>query len=215
MVLLSPLRWFSPLRFLFAPLRWLRRIVSLIVLAGVAYLAVSGYDVVQAARHLPQTAAAVRPVDAIVVLGAPLVGRVPGPELVARLEEARALYEAGSAPRLIVAGTAAARSWLAAGGVPAAAVSLVVGPGAPSALSQVAALLGPGSRVVVVTDALDALYVERLGSGVGLSTQVAAAVGSARSLPSLVTDVGPLWRETSAVAVGRVIGYGRVSWAPA
>lgn len=73
-----------------------------------------------------------RPAEAILVLGRRLVDHRPSPVFVARLEHAAALWRAGLAPRLIVAGGLtgradrtegkAGRDWLVEHGVPAEAV---------------------------------------------------------------------------------------------
>jgi len=209
---------------LFAPIRWAFKLAYFAVLAAVVYVVVTGFQVVTAS-HLPTSAAAVRPARAIVVLGAPVVGRVAGPDLVARLEQALALYQAKLAPTVVVTGapavaasgatpasaavTTVSAAWLEARGVPVSSVVAAPASGAPAGISAAAARLAHGAQVIVVTDAIDALWVKGAASRIGLVTQVSPAVGSEKSV---VTEVGPLWRQATAVAVGRLIGYGRTTW---
>ena len=107
----------------------------------------------------------------------------------------------------------ASKAWLVANTVPKRAVLMVPAPDARRALDGVASLLGPRHTVLVVTDAVDALFIERLGAGLGLHVVVSPPLGSQQSLPSLVTGIGPLWRESSAMALGRIVGFGRIDWA--
>jgi hypothetical protein len=205
---------------LFAPIRWAFKLAYFAVLASVVYVVVSGFQVVSAS-HLPTSASVVIPgARAVVVLGAPTDGAQPGADLSARLEQALALYQDRRAPTILVVGAPAQganaaepqvmASWLEQRGVPAAAVVQLSAPDAATGLSQVEAELGRGARVVVVTDAIDALWTKGAASHDGLSAVVSPAIGSEKAF---YEELGQLWRQATGVAVGRVIGYANAPWA--
>src|SRR3954453_22671459 len=95
----------------------------LLVLAGVAHLAVTALRVVLVARDDDRD-----PSDAIVVLGASQRNGVPAPVLEARLRQARELYVEHVAPRIVTVGggqpgdrtteAQSGRKWLVEQGVP-------------------------------------------------------------------------------------------------
>ncbi len=224
MVLLSPLRWLSPLHWVLLPLRIAQRVVSLLVSLAVVYLGFSAYQVVNYASGLAPSPATVARSGAIVLLGAPLKAGAPGPELQLRLGDALTLYQAKISPRIFVTGPRATVSgaptvtgvsvrWLVVSGVPRSAIRVVVAADPHTALDVLGSRLGPGTKVAVVTDAVDAFFVEQLATGAGLVAQIFPTSDSQRSLPSLLGGFGSLWRETTAVALGRVVGYGRIGWA--
>jgi hypothetical protein len=205
--------------FLFWPIKLAIRLVELIVLAAVVYLVVTGVQVVEASRLATDASSAPRAGD-IVVLSAPLEAGSPGPDLVDRLEQVATLYRLGRAHRVVIAGpvgepgkaseTSVASDWLGAHGVPASARLTVPGATASAQLRAVGTALGSDTPVLVVTDAIDAMWTERAAPEDGLSVTVVPAVGSE---PFFFKELGPVWRETSAVAAGRIIGFGRASWA--
>ncbi|HTW99593.1 MAG TPA: hypothetical protein VMD59_12490, partial [Acidimicrobiales bacterium] len=100
--------------------------------------------------------------------------------------------------------------WLVAHGVLAGAQLAVTGSNASSQLRAAGAALGSGTSVLVVTDAIDAMWIERAAPEDGLAATVVPATGSE---PLFFKELGAVWRETSAVAAGRIIGFGRASWA--
>lgn len=211
----------------------------MVLTAAIVYVVVSGVQVIVASRQGIPTSGMTGSA-AIVVLPASLEGSAPSPDLLGRLEEARSLYRAGVAPKLLVAATpqaatgssatgssatgssatasattgpspsAIARAWLVGQGVPAGSVVALHSATAAETLSASAALLGTPAKVVVVTDAMDALFARGAAGADGLQAVVAPAVGSSSIA---VSDLGPLWRQATGVAVGRVIGYSRVGWA--
>src|SRR5579875_1301655 len=91
------------------PIRLAFRLVSLVVLAIVVYLVVSGVQVALGATASVGTAG-LRPAEAIVVLPAAIVNGAPSGDFLGRLQEALACYQAHVAPRVVVAGTAGAPS---------------------------------------------------------------------------------------------------------
>jgi len=191
--------------FLFWPVKLALRLVELAVTAAIVYLVVTGVQVVQAS-HLPTSATATPHARAIVVLG---VGSVSPTDLAARLEQAGALYHAGVADKVLLAGPPGSSPRAAAGALlPGVPARPVFGAGDAGQLRAAEAVLGKGS-VVVVTDAVNAMWTERAAREVGFTATVSPAVGTERFV---FQEIGALWRETSAVAVGRVIGYGRASW---
>lgn len=202
-----------------APLRWALRLPKLAVLGAAAYVVVSGVQVVTASRQAPSTAA-VGKAAAIVVLPAPLEGSAPSADLLGRLQEALALARQKVATKVIVAGapahagapspSAVAKSWLVARGVAAGDVLALSSSTSTATLSAVAAVVGPQARIVAVTDAMDALFTRGAASTEGLTAVVVPAAGSTSIATS---DLGPLWRQATGVAVGRVIGYSRATWA--
>lgn len=215
--------------FFLSPLRWALRIPSMIITGVVLYVVVTGVQVIIASRQGPPSAGQGQ-AAAIVVLPAPLVGDAPSPDLLARLEEARSLARAGVARQVFVAATPAsaapspgaapatsgpspsaiARAWLVAQGLPASSVVALHSTTAAETLSAAAVTLGTPNSVVVVTDAMDALFARGAAASDGLQAVVAPAVGSSAIAWS---DLGPLWKQATGVAVGRVIGYSRASWA--
>jgi uncharacterized SAM-binding protein YcdF (DUF218 family) len=208
---------------LFAPIRWALKLVYFAVLAAVVYLVVSGFQVVFAS-HLPTGAASARKARAIVVLGAPVVNGSPGPDLTARLRQTLRLFDASRGPKVVVVGEAAspgvgaettvARDWLVARGVPASSVATVTAPDASTGLTKVKSIpgvgVGDGTSVIIVTDAIDALWTNGAASKAGLSAQVSPALGSEKAV---YEELGALWRQATGVAVGRLIGYGHATWA--
>lgn len=205
---------------LFAPIRWALKLIYFAVLAAVVYVVVSAFQVVTAS-HLPTSAAAMTPADAIVVLGAPVSGNAPGPDLTNRLQQALLLYEAKRAGTVVVTGVPAspgeaaqatvARTWLVANGVPANKVVEVSASDAATSLAQVPSVLGlTGVKAIVVTDAIDALWTKGAGSKAGLTVQISPALGSEKAF---YHEFGPLWEQATGVAVGRILGYANATWA--
>jgi len=205
--------------FLFAPIRWTLRLASLVVFGAIVYVVVSGVQVVDAS-HLPTAVASVGPAQTIVVLGAPVAGSAPGAELSGRLQQALLLYEAKRAPTIIVTGPPAASggssvgsvstAWLARQGVPRSKVMTVSASNAATGLSAVSEMLGHGAQVIVVTDAIDCLWTKGVASADGLVADISPAFGSEKTV---FTEIGPLWRQATGVAAGRVVGYPRTTWA--
>jgi uncharacterized SAM-binding protein YcdF (DUF218 family) len=195
--------------------RWRRRlvrIVGVLVVLAVAYLAVT---FIQVWRASSQDGA--QPADAIVVLGAAQYDGRPSPVLEARLERALELYEAGLAPTIVVTGgrqdgdtfteATTGYNWLVEEGVPGEAIlKEVQGRSTYESLAATARFLRDSDvvEVVLVTDGYHALRVSGIAREVGLHPHV-SGVG-----PDGPT-IAQLSRETGAVALGRVIGYRRLS----
>jgi hypothetical protein len=203
--------------FFLKPIKWAIKLASLVVFAAAIYVVVSG---VQVARAEGGSVAPNSPTPAaIVVTGTPSSGTAgPSADLLGRLQHGLALYQSHAAPLLIVAGPSvasgptvpdAAKTWLVGQGVPASAVtSLVTANG--SEFDAVAKALGRGRAVIVVTDAVDALWAKDAASGAGLVVGVSPVPGTKAAV---FTQLAPLFRQATGVAAGRVIGYGHASWA--
>lgn len=201
---------------LFGPLALLRKIPALIVLGAIVYFVVSGVQVYDASRAAPAVDT-FAPAQAIVVASAAAPSGQPSSTFSGRLQEALLLYRAHKAPKVLLsdpagdkgAGAAGAH-WLEGQGVPAKAVTVLPLGNANSAFQSTAALLGRGASVIVVADAVDQLWTKKAAAAAGLSPAVAVAVGSEQPF---YQQIGPLATQAAGVAVGRVAGYGRASFA--
>jgi uncharacterized SAM-binding protein YcdF (DUF218 family) len=204
---------------LFFPLKVAMKVISLLITAAIAYLILSAVQVVLASRA--STAASdYHRASAIVLLGAPAPGGTPGTDLTRRLETAASLYQAHLAGRVVVTGSGtaaasaegvgAATTWLTSHGIPGGAIESVSSTDAVGGLKGAAATLGRGTTVLVVTDAIDALWTKGAAASAGLTPQI---VPAADSKVTLYTEIGPLLRQTTGVAAGRIIGDLRATWA--
>lgn len=195
--------------------RWRRRLVRIVgalVVLVLAYLAVT---FIQVWRASSQDGA--QPADAIVVLGAAQYDGRPSPVLEARLERALELYEAGLAPTIVVTGgrqdgdtfteATTGYNWLVEEGVPGEAIlKEVQGRSTYESLAATARFLRDSDvvEVVLVTDGYHALRVSGIAREVGLHPRVSGVDPDGPTIAQLS-------RETGAVALGRVIGYRRLS----
>lgn len=161
------------------------------------------------------------PADAIVVLGAAQYDGRPSPQLAARLDHVVTLWRAGVAPLVVVTGgnrpgdrfteAEASARYLEDAGIPAEAV-IEVGAGTTTHESIVVAapvMAGRGiESVALVTDPYHALRSRLIVEAEGFDVDVATT-------PTSVVTGGAAWRrnlqEAAGVAVGRVIGFGRLS----
>jgi hypothetical protein len=146
-------------------------------------------------------------------------GAGSGTDEPARLAEAHALVRAGLAPRLVFAANSQLSTalstlapWISS--IPGFSLAdEILADDAATQLRLAASTLGASPahpvHVIVVTDAVDALWTRHAAAEDGLAATIVAPAG----LPVAVRSLGPLLRETSAVAVGRIIGFGRVTWA--
>jgi uncharacterized SAM-binding protein YcdF (DUF218 family) len=203
---------------LFGPARLISKLISLVVFAAVVYVVVCGVQVVNASR-LSTAPDSVGPAVAIVVLGEP-VARADSADLTSRLRQAALLYRSGRARKVLltwyppspgeVGSRAHDTNWLEAHGIVASALVAREAPNAVGALSSAAKLFDRRGSVIVVTDAIDALWTQGAGSADGLTLQVSPPPSSKKFV---FDELGPLLRESTGVAVGRVFGFGRAAWA--
>lgn len=158
-----------------------------------------------------------REVDAIVVLGAAQYDGRPSPVLEARLDTALGLYEQGLAPVIITTGSNqqgdrftqgfTGFTYLRDQGVPEADLRIVVdGTNTFEELSATANVLREerlGDQVLLVSDPYHALRAVEIAREVGLDPYF--------SPTDLDSSFRQLVRETAGVAVGRIVGFRRVS----
>ncbi len=195
--------------------RWRRRIVrgvGLLLLLAMSYVAVTFLQVWRASSRDERARS-----DAIVVLGAAQYDGRPSPVLQARLSHALDLYESGLAPRIVVTGgrqagdtfteATSGYNWLRDEGVPDEAILKEVdGHNTFESLQATARFLQDRGfdEVLLVSDGYHAMRVAGIAREVGLEPHVSTVNQDNASIIKL-------GRETMAVAVGRVIGYGRLT----
>lgn len=191
------------------------RVAVGLLAAAVAYLGVSAAEVWLAARR-----DGARPAGAIVVLGAAQYHGHASPVLRARLDHAIRLHESGVAPMFVVTGgkrpgdvynqAHAAARYLHAAGVPDdRIVREVDGRDTWEELAATAHILRARriERVVLVTDPLHARRVALTAREAGIDGTVSPRPSRTRTLDRLRTGA----RESVAVAVGRLVGFRRLS----
>jgi uncharacterized SAM-binding protein YcdF (DUF218 family) len=183
-------------------------------LAGsvVLYLLFTFGQVWWASRHDTGASA-----SAVVVMGAAQYNGRPSPVLKARLDHAAELYQAGRAPMIIVTGGKQPGDRVTQGltgfdylrdhGVPESDIKVEVqGTNSYQELSAAALIVDQAGRppdVLLVSDPYHALRISQIAEQVGLTPHVSPA-----NTPSSLRSMA---RETAAVAVGRIIGYRRLS----
>lgn len=194
------------------PVRWAVRGGMAVVALLVLYGAVTFGQVWWASRQSDEV-----PADAIVVLGAAQWNGRPSPVLAARLDHAADLWEQELAGVIVVAGGKqegdtvtqgiAGYRYLQEAGVPESALRAEVeGTDTFTELSATAAILeseGLGDEVLIVSDPYHSYRASAIAREVGLSPHV-APTDTTSAFESLA-------RETAAVAVGRVVGFRRLS----
>ncbi len=196
--------------------RWVFRATALVLTALVAYLAVTFVQVWRASRRDEA-----RPAEAVVVFGAAQYNGKPSPVLRARLDHAADLFQQGFADRVVVTGgrrpgdrfteaTASAR-YLARQGIADKAILRVVsGTNSWQSLASAANELKKRgmTNVLLVSDGFHSARIAAMAEELGLlahtSPSRTSPIGGAEKLPYL-------GRETVAVAVGRVVGFRRIS----
>ena len=165
-----------------------------------------------------------RSVDAIVVMGAAQYDGRPSPQLAARLDHVAELWPQGLAPIVVVTGgnqagdrfteAEASATYLVERGIPEASIVLEDrGVTSFESLQRVAHLLAESagsnhSSVLVVTDPFHSLRSRLIAEEVGMTAYVSP------TNTSVVTGVRSLERhfwEAGGVAIGRVMGFGRLS----
>jgi hypothetical protein len=193
------------------------RFITIVICAAIVYLAVSVVQVDLAARGTISLSG-VRRAAAIVVTGTPGKSHMSD-DYRAKLKTAWSLYSRHLAPILIIGvPSGATRADLLSNSL-SKELAPVVAPGKVTAVlaknagtefSGVEKRIGRGREVIVVTDAIDALYVKAVSAADGLHPEVVAPRASKKSVFS---QISPLFREATAVAVGRVIGFAHATWA--
>ncbi len=196
--------------------RWLLLGCAGFVGLCVLYYAVTLIQVVRAGRPADPD-----PAEAIVVLGAAQYDGRPSPQLASRLDHALELYEAGLAPVVMVTGgnqpgdrfteAEASANYLVDRGVPESAI-MREDAGHTTFESLAAAadqlLAADLDDVVVVTDPYHSLRSKLIAEEVGLDASVSPTP------TSVVTGWSSFRREleeAAGVAVGRIIGFDRLT----
>ena len=192
------------------PRRLLVRGGLLVLAVSFLYVSVTFLQVVDASHSDDRSRT-----DAIVVLGAAQYDGKPSPVLRGRLDHALELYRDGVAPRIVLTGgkrsgdrfteAYSGYRYLAGHGVPGDDLVVVTdGSSTWDSLRAAERVLGRdgAEQVTLVSDSYHSFRVRAIAEEVGLDAGVSPTGGS----PS----VAELLRETGLVAVGRIIGFGRL-----
>ncbi len=186
-----------------------------LALIGVVYYGVSVWQVWSTGN-----ADDARSVDAIVVLGAAQYDGRPSPQLAARLDHVVELWDDGLSPRVVVTGgnregdrfteAEASAQYLADRGVPESAMVLEdAGTNTFDSLMRARALLDDDvDTVLLVTDPYHALRSRLTAREVGFTAYVSA---TPESVVSGAAETRRVLAEAAGVAIGRVIGFERLS----
>ncbi len=195
-------------------MRWIGRLLAVSLLLGCGYVAVTATQVVAASRRDSR-----EPADAILVLGAAQYDGRPSPALRARLDHAADLFAEDVASVIWVTGgqqpgdrfteASASSRYLIRQGVPADAVKLEnQGANSYESLAAAARYLRREQRldVLLVSDRWHSLRILSIATEVGLRARVSPT-------QTTVTEgtASRLVRETAAVALGRLVGYRRLT----
>jgi len=185
-----------------------------VVLAPVAYVAVTFVSVWRAAHH-----DGARQADAIVVLGAAQYNGRPSPALRARLDHVVELWRGDVAAKVVVTGgkqpgdrfteATASATYLVSQGVPADRILREVnGRSSFQSLADSAAFLKRQglTRVVLVSDAYHAARIEGIAEEVGLDASVSPTPATRAG-----AHIGRYAKETLAVAASRIVGFRRTA----
>ncbi len=193
-----------------------RRVVLLAVPLLVAgYLAVTVAQVVFEGRSR-----ALPPVDAVVVMGAAQYDGRPSAQLASRLDHVVTLWEMGGVGRVVVTGgsrpgdrfseAAASEEYLVAWGVPRSSiVSEDRGTTTWESMQEVKALLDADASMIIVTDPHHGLRSRLIAEEAGF-TDVSVST-TPTSVVSGWTSVRRHLVESAGVAVGRLVGFERLS----
>ena len=198
---------------MFLPFKVAKRMAQLAIGLLAAYLLITFGQVVLASRRDDA-----RSVDAIVVMGAAQYDGRPSPVLKARLDHAVSLYQAGRAPVVVVTGgrqqgdrfteADAGANYLKGQGVPDAAVLKdPVGGNSWESLRAASGIVKQrgGRSVLLVSDPFHEARIAAMAAELGLE----AHTSPTRTSPITGWNQLPyLGKETIAVAIGRVVGFG-------
>jgi uncharacterized SAM-binding protein YcdF (DUF218 family) len=196
-------------------LKFVLRVVRLVVMLIVVYFAVTAVQVVLTSRRYDPHSA-----GAIVVMGAAQYNGVPSPDLKARLDQAELLWRQHYATDIMVTGSKepgdkfteaqASARYLALAGVPTADILQAGGRDSWENLAQASpTLLARGEKVVlVVTDPFHEDRSLAIASSVGLTPSPTPT----RTSPITGWSTVPYFaKETVGVGLGRIIGFDRLS----
>ncbi len=197
------------------PIRIVLRIVAVAVGVLVAYLLVTAVQVWLTGRRYEP-----RPAGAIVVMGAAQYNGVPSPDLAARLDQAVALWRGHDATTVMVTGSKergdrfteaeASYRYLVAAGIPGRDILESGGSDSWANLAQAAPVLRDrgDDTVLIVSDPFHEARSLAIATDVGLVAYPTPAQHS----PITGWSTLPYYaKETVGVAVGRIIGFDRLS----
>ncbi len=190
--------------------------VAVLLVLGLTYFLVSLLQVWSTGRTRDDG-----PVDAIVVMGAAQYDGRPSPQLAARLDHVVAIWPDAVAPLVVVTGgnipgdrfteAEASADYLVERGIPADVILQENnGSNSQDSLTSVAAMLEARGldSVLIVTDPYHALRSRLIAEEAGLTTEVSSTdtsvVAGSESFKRHVEEAG-------GVAVGRIIGFQRLS----
>ncbi len=200
---------------IFGPIKLILKILSTIMTVVVIYFAVT-FVQIWLTGHEHSIASA----QAILVFGTTEDNGTPSPELRARLDDALALYRAHRAPWVVVTGgsrpgdvyteAGVSKTYLVAHGV--APSHIIVGAGDDTWQNVASVIVAMRAHhlvsVLSVTDPFHEYRAMAVASSEGL-------VPSPVPVANSPTTSHSLWlyylKETLAVGVGRIVGYGRLS----
>jgi len=199
----------------FRLLRFILRVVTLLVLAVVVYLLVTMVQVwLVSRRYEPRQA------GAIIVMGAAQYNGVPSPDLAARLDEAELLWRQHYATDIMVTGSKqpgdvyteseASARYLIAAGIPGRDIFEAGGSDSWENLSLAApTLLRHGDdTVLIATDPFHEARSLAIASSLGLTPYPTPT----RTSPIRGTATIPYFaKETVGVGLGRIIGWDHLS----
>lgn len=164
-----------------------------------------------------------RRADAIVVMGAAQYDGVPSPLLEARLEHALEIWRAGRAPLVAVTGgkkegdrfteAAASRRWLTDNGVPESAILAEdEGTATWESLETLAPVLRSAqvTRVIAVSSRWHVERVVLSLGDLGFDATASAVRPTGQGWFDEDRASAATYREIAGVAIGRVIGFGRL-----
>lgn len=196
-------------------LRFIIRVVSFIITLVLVYLVVTAVQVWLTGRRYEP-----RPAGAIVVMGAAQYNGVPSPDLASRLDEAEILWRQHYADEIMVTGSKqpgdlfteaqASARYLIAAGIPSDEILQAGGNDTWESLSQAAPkLLARGDRtVLMVTDP----FHEDRSMAIASSLDLIPYPTPTHTSPITGFSTVPYYaKEIIGVALGRIIGFGRVS----
>ncbi len=200
---------------IFGPIKLILRIVSLVVSVVVLYFAGTFVQIwLRGHEH------SIAHAQAILVFGTTEDNGKPSPELTARLDDALALYRSHRAPWVVVTGGrrpgdvftegGVSATYLEARGVPKSRIIVGGGSDTWQNVGTVIAQMRVHhlTSVLTVTDPFHEYRAMAIASAWGLTPNPVPVANSPTGGPSL-------WRyyakETLAVGVGRLVGYGRLS----
>jgi uncharacterized SAM-binding protein YcdF (DUF218 family) len=192
------------------------KVLLIIVVVAALYFVVTGAQVWLTSRKSePQKS------QAIIIMGAAQYNGVPSPDLLARVQDAYALYREHLAPLIVATGAKepgdhyteaeSEAAWLERNGVPSSAVVEVGGRTTWQNLTLAAAVLERRGlhQVLIATDGFHEDRCLAISSELGLQAKPVPATNS----PIRGWSTFPYFmKETAAVAIGRVIGYSHLEW---